>query len=115
MRRERLFLTDIIGAAEAVARFLQGVDRDIFLGSELLQSAVLQKLIVVGEAATHIDPVTRARAPDVRWRSTVGFQNMVVHGYFNVDWEIAWEAVVTDLPILRAQISALLATLPADE
>ena len=115
MRRERLFLTDMIDAADAAARFLQGVDRDTFLGSELLQSAVLQKLIIVGEAATHIDAHTRAGAPEVRWRSIVGFRNMVVHGYFNVDWEIAWEAAVTDLPLLRAQIAALLAALPADE
>ncbi len=40
MRRERLSLTGIVDAADAAARFLQGVDRDTFLGSELLQSAV---------------------------------------------------------------------------
>lgn len=48
MRSERLYLTDIAEAAEAIARFLDGVDQDAFLESELIQSAVLQKLSALG-------------------------------------------------------------------
>ena len=46
MRREELYLTDIIEAADAIQQFLAGVQRDIFLQDELLRSAVLHKLTV---------------------------------------------------------------------
>ena len=43
MRPEALYLTDILGAVEAIGRFVEGVCREEFLGDELRQSAVLQK------------------------------------------------------------------------
>lgn len=55
MRRERSFLADIVEAADAAAGVLIAVDRETFVGSDLVRSAVLQKLIIVGEAATHVD------------------------------------------------------------
>ena len=49
MRREELCLTDIVEAADAMKRFIEGVRRDDFLHDEFRQSAVLQKLIVIEE------------------------------------------------------------------
>jgi uncharacterized protein with HEPN domain len=51
MRRDELYLTDIVEAAEAIGRFLIGMCREDFDHDELRQSAVLQKLMVIGEAA----------------------------------------------------------------
>jgi uncharacterized protein with HEPN domain len=34
MRREELYLTDIVQAAESIQRFLAGVEREIFLQDE---------------------------------------------------------------------------------
>ena len=50
MRSERQYLTDMVEAAEAIARFLTGIDREMFLADELRQSAVIQKIEVIGEA-----------------------------------------------------------------
>jgi hypothetical protein len=36
MRREELYLTDIVEAADAIQQFLAGVQRDTFLQDELL-------------------------------------------------------------------------------
>jgi uncharacterized protein with HEPN domain len=51
MRPEELYLTDIVEAADSIQRFIEGVERKDFFDDELRQSAVLQKLIVIGEAA----------------------------------------------------------------
>ena len=37
MRREELYLTDIVEAADAIHQFLLGVERDSFLRNDLLQ------------------------------------------------------------------------------
>lgn len=51
MRPERLYLVDMLMAADAIMRFLEGMNREAFVHDELRQSAaVLQKLVVVGEA-----------------------------------------------------------------
>ncbi len=54
MRTEALYLDDIFDAADAIARFLHAVEKEAFLSDELYQSAVLQKLIVIGDAAALI-------------------------------------------------------------
>ena len=49
MRPEKLYLLDILEASEAIKRFCGTIREDEFLQDELRQSAVLQKLIVIGE------------------------------------------------------------------
>jgi uncharacterized protein with HEPN domain len=85
VRPEVLYLTDILEATEAIGRFVEGMQRDDFLGDELRQSAVLQKLIVIGEAAARLSPAFREQHPEVEWADIVGFRNIAVHAYFAVD------------------------------
>ncbi len=53
VRPEQLYLTDILEAARSIAVFCKDARFDQFEGNDMLCSAVLQKLIVIGEAATH--------------------------------------------------------------
>src|SRR6185295_19623729 len=85
MRPERLYLLDIIEAAESIRRFLAGVGESDFLQNEILQSAVLQKLTTIGEAASKLGREFTARYPHVLWRDIVAFRNIAVHEYFAVD------------------------------
>ena len=52
MRHDRLYLADIVAAADAIARFIADMDDNSdFFTDELRQSTILQKPIVIGEAA----------------------------------------------------------------
>lgn len=115
MRPEELYLADIAEAAEAIAGFLQDVARDTFLGNDLLRSAVLQKLSVIGEAAARLSSDFTADHPDVEWADIVAFRNIAVHAYFNVDWSIVWVAATKDAPALREQIVRILQAEYPDE
>jgi uncharacterized protein with HEPN domain len=50
MRREELYLRDIVEAANHIAGFIAGLDPPGFQESELVRSAVVQKLAIIGEA-----------------------------------------------------------------
>ena len=108
MRREELYLADIVEAADAIDRFLHGVDRDTFLHDDLLQSAVLQKLTIVGEAAARLPNDFREAHPDIEWPDIVSFRNIAVHAYFAVEWIIVWVAATVDAPELRRTIKDIL-------
>ena len=41
MRREELYLRDILEAADAIERFISGIDEELFLADEVHQSATL--------------------------------------------------------------------------
>ena len=109
MRREELYLTDIIEAADAIQRFLVDVGQNIFLRNELLQSAVLQKLMIIGEAASRLSKEFRDKHPEIEWEDIIGFRNIVVHAYFAVEWSIVWVAATQEAPELKRKITDILA------
>ena len=108
MRPEKLYLVDIVEAADAIQRFIEPVTNDEFLSDELRQSGVLQKLIVIGEAAARLPKIFQEQHPEIEWPDMIGFRNIAVHEYFAIMWEIVWETAVSDVPKLRNQIATIL-------
>lgn len=54
MRREDLYLADILEATHAIEEFLKGIDKTTFVHNDLIRSAVLRKLTIIGEAASRL-------------------------------------------------------------
>jgi uncharacterized protein with HEPN domain len=108
MRREELFLSDIVDAAETIERFLVGIDYEQFLQNELVRAAVLQKITVIGEAASRISSEFRADHDGIPWGDVVGFRNIAVHAYFSVDWSVVWDTATEDVPELRRKVAEIL-------
>ena len=100
MRRDKLYIQDIEDACKAIGRFIADFDYKKFLKDEVLQSAILQKLIVIGEAAGRVSREYRTRHPEIEWEAIVAFRNIAVHEYFSVNWEIVWTTAVDDVPEL---------------
>jgi uncharacterized protein with HEPN domain len=108
MRRERLFLRDIVEAADAIRDFVSGHTEQTFLQSELLRSAVVQKLTIIGEAAARLPSELKQRYAAIPWAEIAGFRNILVHAYFGIQWDIVWRAATEEVPQLREQVSAVL-------
>ncbi len=109
MRREELYLLDIQEATRAIQLFIKDIDKTEFLSSDLLQSAVLQKFMVIGEAASKVSNELKGRHPEIDWKAIVGFRNILVHVYFSANLEIVWLAATGRTKTLRSQITAILA------
>jgi uncharacterized protein with HEPN domain len=114
MRPERLYLQDILDACDAIERFLRRTTEIAFMQDELVQSAVLQKLIVIGEAAARLPRNFTQQHPEIEWADIVAFRNIAVHEYFAVNWKIVWITATEDVPLLRGRIKAILSELEED-
>ena len=108
MRREQLYLQDIIEAADAIDGFLGGVGRDAFAEDDMVRSAILQKLTIIGEAAARLSAEFRRRHAEIEWADVIAFRNIAVHAYFSVDCSIVWVTATQDAPALRTQVAAIL-------
>ena len=107
MRREKLCLQDIVEACDDIEEFIGGSDLQEFREDKRTKSAVLQKLAVIGEAASRLPADFKAGHPEVEWMAIADFRNRLIHGYFNLDWEIIWVAATEEVPALRKQISEI--------
>jgi uncharacterized protein with HEPN domain len=110
MRPERLYLLDIVEAADNVALHTAGLDREGFLGNVTARAAVLHELTVIGEGAARLTEDFRSRHQEVPWAKIVAFRNFVVHEYFGLDWPIVWHTATDLVPVLHRQVSAILDT-----
>jgi uncharacterized protein with HEPN domain len=86
MRRERLYLEDIVTAADAIAEFTYAQNPESFEANLMLRSAVVHQLTVIGEAVAHLSEGLRGHHPEIPWTDIKGFRNIIVHNYFGIDW-----------------------------
>lgn len=109
MRDESLYLNDIVEAADHIAEFIGGADFEAFQKSEILRSAVVQKLSIIGEAAARVSEEVKTRHPCVPWPQIIAFRNILIHAYFGIDWDVVWRAARNRCPVLREQIAGIIA------
>ena len=110
MRTDAQYLWDVIEAADAIDRFIANKNQSQFEQDEMLRSAVHSKLIIMGEAVTHLSEPLTAKYPQIPWHKIRGFRNAVIHGYFKVNWEIIWAAATQNAHALRDVATEMLAT-----
>lgn len=69
----------------------------------MLQSAVIRKFEIIGEAATSISDETKSLSTTIPWHKIKGLRNILIHEYFRVDPSQLWETIKEDLPDLKIQ------------
>jgi uncharacterized protein with HEPN domain len=74
----------------------------------LVRSAIVQKLAVIGEAASRVSDELKGRHAEVLWPKVVAFRNILIHAYCGIDREIVWRAASEEIPVLRGQIARIL-------
>lgn len=68
---------------------------------------MVRAIEIIGEAAGKVSAEVRAASPAIPWQAIVGMRNRLVHAYFDVDIDILWAAVTSEVPALLDQLRAL--------
>ncbi len=95
-----LFLDDIKISCEAIFDYVDGLDFEDFICDRKTYSAVIREFEIIGEAVKHLPIKIKQKYDEVGWRDIVDFRNLLIHEYFGVDFEIVWNTIKYDLPIL---------------
>jgi uncharacterized protein with HEPN domain len=106
-RQWRFYLDDMIGFAERVVAYTDGLDQTDFVANGLVYDASLRNLELIGEAARHIPDSIRAASPDLPWRLIIATRNRLTHGYLGIDNDTLWSIIRTDIPALLPQLRQL--------
>lgn len=107
MRRDEVYLLDILIAAQKALKFVEGIDRNQFEENEVIQNAVLRPLEIIGEASGKISNDFRKRHKEIPWGDMIDLRNRLIHEYFRVDYGAVWDTIQDDLPRLIDQVKPL--------
>ena len=105
--RDDIVLKDIINAAQLIATFVEGFEKDSFISDWKTRSAVLYQLTVIGEAVKRLSAEFRAAHTQVPWALMAGMRDHLVHAYDLVDWDEVWATAIRDVPGLLKEIEHL--------
>lgn len=103
------YFHDIQSSARALAGFVSGQTWESYQANLMLRRAVEREFEIIGEALAQLarrDAAMAARIVD--YRQIIGFRNVLIHGYAEVDDALVWTATQVKLPGLLAQVEALL-------
>ena len=103
---EERFL-DMMEAIQRIEKYA-GRGRRAFVADELIQTYIVHNLQILGEAAAKIPSDQQREYPNLPWPKMVGMRNVLVHNYFNIDLDIVWQVVETELPALKEKIGRIL-------
>jgi len=86
---------------EFIIKTTTNVSKDDFLGDSVLQHAICMSIIAIGECANRLSDEFTEKYTEISWNKVVAVRNIAAHGYWQLDMELVWRAVVSDIPQLR--------------
>ena len=109
-QRDRVRLDHMLDHAREAITLTRGKTRADLDGDRVLSLALVRLLEIVGEAAGRVSEETRGHHPEIPWSQIVGLRNRLIHGYDAVDFDILWQIIADDLPVLVAILEPVLSS-----
>ncbi len=88
--------------------FIRGRSRGDLDYDAMLFRALVNRIKVIGEAASRTTAETRSRLPAIPWVQITAMRNRLIHAYYDINRDAVWATVVHDLPMLEAELRSAL-------
>jgi uncharacterized protein with HEPN domain len=102
----------MLAAAKEVMGFAAGKTRMDLEKDRLHMLAIIKSIEIIGEAASKVTETFKTENSIIPWNDIINMRNRLIHAYFDVNLDIVWQTVKTDLPDL---IKALEEIIPPEE
>ena len=104
-----VYVGHMLDSAESAVQKLGGRTRDEFESDETLRLALTHLIQTMGEAARHVSMDFQRRHVHIPWSNIIGMRHKVVHDYLHVDYDLVWDVVTHELPLLIESLRKLTA------
>ncbi len=105
--RDKGRLEHILQSIDYIFEFTKNVNFDEFETNAMLRFAVIKNLEIIGEAGYKLTVEFREKHPEVEWKLIIGLRHVLVHGYYQIENEMAWEIIQNELHPLRDKVQVI--------
>lgn len=108
MMSDSVLLGHILDEIRFVLQATAGRTLEEFAADEVLRRACTRSFEIIGEAAKKLSATLRNQHSSIEWQKMAGMRDRLIHNYFEVDYRVLWDAVQSNLPVLKTQIEEIL-------
>ena len=90
----------MLEASTEIASFVAGKTRADLETDRMFVLACTRLFEVIGEAAAQVSPEFKDLHSDIPWAKIIGMRNRLIHAYFDINLDVFWETLVSDIPSL---------------
>lgn len=111
--RDETILKKICGYCDEISKthtFFKN-DKDLFFDKEkgfVYRNSITMPILQIGELAKNLSDEFRKNHHDIPWRAIMGMRDVFAHHYGALDYTVAWDTSVSDVPQLEARIKDIL-------
>ena len=103
-RNDTVYVGHMLDTARKAVEKMERKSRADFDSDENLRLALAYLIQIIGEAASRVSLTFREAHEAIPWSEIIGMRQKIVHDYLGVDYDIVWEVVTADLPILLREL-----------
>lgn len=111
MKSNIVYLKHILDSINKIDEFTIFIKYEEFMKNNLIQSAVILNLEIIGETSKHIPPNIKEKCPGYNWNYFEELGNRLIQYYYEIDLDQVWETITFRVPELEKNILILLDTL----
>jgi len=94
-------------AAKEAMEFAAGKTRMDLEKDRLHMLAIIKSIEIIGEAASKVTETFKTENSNIPWNDIINMRNRLIHAYFDVNLDIVWQTVKTDLSDITFTASLL--------
>ncbi|MCH7471393.1 DUF86 domain-containing protein [bacterium] len=102
-----LLADDALTRIDSIQADVEGISFDDFLRDTLVRDAVCYRLLVIGEVVKRIMELGSLSDNEEYWRSIIDFRNVIAHQYDEIELQMVWDIIQSELSGLRRQLLRL--------
>lgn len=97
---DEYYLEQALKDLKFILQQTEGMNREGFDSNQLLQDAMMFRLIQVSESTSKLTDGFKQAHSHVPWTAVRGLRNRIVHDYGNVDLSIVFNTIKNDIPVI---------------
>jgi uncharacterized protein with HEPN domain len=100
MQHDLIRARHMLAAAKDAIEFAAGKTRIDLENDRIRALAIIKSIEIIGEAASKVTEEFKSENKDIPWNDIINMRNRLIHAYSDVNLDIVWQTVKTDLPHL---------------
>lgn len=103
-RDDAIYVGHMLDTTRKAVGKIERKSRADFDADENLRLALAHLIQIIGEAAIRVSSPFREAHSEIPWSEVIGMRHKIVHDYLGLDYDIVWEVVTRDLPVLAGKL-----------